>query len=181
MIFTRNLIDHNLYQKNDKIKRIAITVVMAILLLFINSAIFSFSEQDAEASGSLSLNVAEKIIEFIDGAFRFKWTRSFMDNLAVYFEHPLRKAAHFTEYAILGAVIAFLLKQWYKTSKGLYIFITFWVFLTAFFDELHQYFVPGRYASFFDVLLDTAGGFFGIFVTIKLFDRLLNRLHMRKF
>ena len=152
---------------------------MVILILFINSAIFSFSEQDADASGSLSRAMAEKIIEFIDGAFRFKWTKAFMDNLAMYFEHPLRKAAHFTEYAVLGSVITLMLKQWYKTSKGLYFFITLWVFLTAFFDELHQYFVPGRYASFFDVLLDTAGGFFGIFVTIKLFDFLIKRAKER--
>lgn len=41
-----------------------------------------------------------------------------------------------------------------------------WVFLSAAGDELHQYFVPGRYASFLDVLLDTWGGVCGMLFCI---------------
>ena len=33
-------------------------------------------------------------------------------------------------------------------------------------DELHQYFVPGRVASLWDVIADSIGGFLGSFVFI---------------
>ena len=39
-----------------------------------------------------------------------------------------------------------------------------WLFLSAAMDEFHQFFVPGRYCSLKDVLLDTCGGITGMFV-----------------
>jgi VanZ family protein len=41
-------------------------------------------------------------------------------------------------------------------------------------DELHQYFVPGRYSSFWDWLADTLGAFLGA-AAIMLFMRSLKR------
>ena len=47
-------------------------------------------------------------------------------------------------------------------GKKKYLIATLWVFLSAAVDEWHQSFVPGRYASIKDVLLDTCGGICGI-------------------
>lgn len=64
----------------------------------------------------------------------------------------LRKAAHFTEYAILGLLWAWNLRGRYRLgwSWGLST-------LYAALDELHQAFVPARAALPTDVALDSAG------------------------
>ena len=72
----------------------------------------------------------------------------------------VRKAAHFTEYAILALLAArafrtssidFLKDHWFAVSLTL-------VALYALSDEFHQSFVSSRTASIYDCLIDTAGG-----------------------
>ncbi len=68
----------------------------------------------------------------------------------------LRKIAHLTEYAILGGLllralgrplvaVAIALGALYATS-----------------DEIHQHFVRGRHAAWYDVVLDTVGVAVGV-------------------
>ena len=74
----------------------------------------------------------------------------------------LRKGAHFTEYAILGALLLRALgREVLAVTTGA---------LYAASDELHQHFVPGRHASPFDVLLDTAGVALGVYVLHRLWQ-----------
>ncbi len=76
----------------------------------------------------------------------------------------VRKAAHFTEYAVLGllAARAFyssshqLLRRWWFVA-GLFLII-----IQALVDEYHQSFVPSRSASFLDSIIDIAGGFMAL-------------------
>lgn len=92
-------------------------------------------------------------------------------SLSAYFEHPLRKTAHFCEYAVMGVLVHSFLYYPVKKSGRRFLFVLLWVFVSASFDELHQYFTPGRYASFMDVLLDTCGGAFGAllcFIKVKI-------------
>lgn len=71
-----------------------------------------------------------------------------------------RKAAHFTEYAIL----AFLAARAFRTSPRPALanrwFIAALVLVVAYalLDEYHQSFVPSRTASIYDSLVDMAGG-----------------------
>src|SRR5437868_14058964 len=70
-----------------------------------------------------------------------------------------RKAAHVTEYAILGLLAA----RAFITSKQQLSNLWFWfalalVTLYALSDEYHQSFVPSRTASVYDSLIDMAGG-----------------------
>ena len=89
----------------------------------------------------------------------------------------MRKTAHFTEYAILGALFYLNLIQFPKLNsriKKLLLPILF-SFLYAITDEIHQIFVPGRSAQFRDVLIDTLGASFGAtitYLTIKLFIKI---------
>jgi VanZ family protein len=71
----------------------------------------------------------------------------------------LRKGAHLTEYAILGALLlravghalpAFLLGVAYAVT-----------------DEIHQHFVQGRHATPFDVAFDAAGVALGLLVALS--------------
>jgi VanZ family protein len=71
-----------------------------------------------------------------------------------------RKAAHFTEYAVLGFLArrafitsshAFVQQHWFRVGLLL-------VLVCALLDEFHQYFVPSRTGSIYDSAIDVAGG-----------------------
>lgn len=72
----------------------------------------------------------------------------------------LRKIAHFAEFACLG----FLLLHGMRTFRMPKPFLSalLLAFLAACIDETLQLFSPGRAASIWDVLLDTAGSLTGI-------------------
>lgn len=76
----------------------------------------------------------------------------------------VRKAAHITEYAILGWLAAraligssreLLRRKWFLVGLVL-------VVLHALLDEYHQSFVPARTGSLFDSGIDVAGGLMGL-------------------
>jgi VanZ family protein len=73
----------------------------------------------------------------------------------------LRKAAHMTEYAILGALLLRAL------GRELPAFLAGVAYAVT--DEVHQYFVEGRPASALDVALDAVGVALGIFL-LRLFQ-----------
>ena len=66
----------------------------------------------------------------------------------------IRKIAHLTEYAILGALLVRALAR-----PGLAILAGA---LYAVSDEVHQHFVRARHAAWYDVLLDTVGVTVGV-------------------
>ena len=74
----------------------------------------------------------------------------------------LRKVAHFTEFACLGAFLSrflFLLKKPRLLALG-------GAFLVACCDETIQRFVPDRGPSFKDVLIDTSGAIVGMIILL---------------
>lgn len=151
-----------------KNKKIAVTFVAAILLLVLYSIIFSFSAQDADESGNLSMMISQRCVDFINTISGSNWDSMVRKQLAEYFEHPIRKLAHFSEYAYMGVLVFVLLVQYINNKRLLYILVTLWVFVSATLDEFHQLFVPGRYGSFIDVMLDTCGGICGILLCVFL-------------
>ncbi len=144
--------------------RLAVTVVAAIMLLCLYSLIFSFSAQTGEQSGGLSQKISEKCVEFMNSLSGNNWTVLFQKELAAYFENPIRKLAHFGEYACMGILVYTMWRPWILRGRKLYLITILWVFLSASGDEFHQLFVPGRYGSIADVILDTAGGIFGMWI-----------------
>ena len=70
----------------------------------------------------------------------------------------VRKLAHFTEFACLGALFAWLFGMF---RKGVMMALPCG-FLVACIDETIQRFVPGRGPAFKDVLIDTSGALVGI-------------------
>jgi len=67
----------------------------------------------------------------------------------------LRKGAHMTEYAILGAL---LLRAFGRETPAFAAGVAY-----AASDEVHQHFVRGRHASPVDVLIDAVGVAVGIY------------------
>lgn len=149
-------------QTEHKTRKIIVSTVSGILLLTLYLLIFIFSNQDAEQSGGMSRMVSLKCVEIFNELSGGNWTEKVVEEWAEYFEHPIRKLAHFMEYACMGVLLYTLFRQWMNRSRRVYLFITLWVFLSAAGDELHQLFVPGRWGCFADVILDTCGGIFGI-------------------
>ncbi len=75
----------------------------------------------------------------------------------------LRKLAHLTEYAILGALLVRATRRpWLALGLAA---------LYAASDELHQHFVEGRHAAPLDVAIDTVGALAGIVVWRALLRR----------
>jgi VanZ family protein len=72
----------------------------------------------------------------------------------------LRKAAHVTEYAVLGALLVRALRS---EPAALLAGIAY-----AATDELHQHFVRGRHAAALDVLVDAVGVAIGVYVYQRL-------------
>lgn len=77
-----------------------------------------------------------------------------------------RKAAHFTEYAVLAILArrafitsssAFIQRYWFQL--GLLLVVVY-----ALLDEYHQSFVPSRTSSIYDSAIDVAGGITVLFL-----------------
>lgn len=84
----------------------------------------------------------------------------------------IRKAAHFTEYTVLGflAARAFLGSS-HRGLRGNWIIASAILVVTyALLDEFHQSFVSARTASIFDSLIDIAGGLFAL-ICVAYFKR----------
>lgn len=151
-----------MYSINMKKKKIFVTAASGVLLVLLYCVIFNFSAQDGKESGSLSQKISEKCVEIVNTISGKNWSSDVRACLAEFWEHPIRKLAHFSEYACMGLLVFTLWSQWMRRGRRLYLLTVVWVFLSALFDELHQRYVPGRYCSFADVLLDTCGGVFGM-------------------
>lgn len=69
------------------------------------------------------------------------------------------RIAHFVEYFILGGLLLIAAASFGPIDRGLKLVNASWLFgaLFALSDEVHQMFVPGRQASWNDVLFDVLG------------------------
>lgn len=145
-------------------KRQGKAVVCKVLLLLLYITIFSFSAQDGETSGDISMAVSKKGIWLFDFLTGGRLAAERLAELVTAFEHPLRKMAHFAEYALMGVLVFRILYCHLEKGMKRYWLAVLWVFVSAAADEIHQYFVPDRWASISDVLLDTCGGAAGAFL-----------------
>ena len=147
-----------------------ITVIAVCLLIAVYIMIFLFSADDAAESSSLSVSVTRKLINlyyhFFSGNNNAVLTVPVVTDDA---EAIVRKMAHFTEYMAVGFLSFGIAVIWMQRIKAGIVAVTLQVFLSAGLDEIHQYFVPGRYASFRDVLIVTAGGIAGIMIVFLMY------------
>lgn len=124
--------------------------------------IYSFSAQDADASGNLSLSVSYRIVEMGNDILHKGLDETQMEQYAFKIEHLVRKLAHMTEYFMLAVAVSFPLYVY--RLRGFPLMLVAGIICVAFAagDEYHQSFVAGRGPSVRDVGIDSIGAFFGI-------------------
>lgn len=127
-------------------KRKEIFLSLAIIWMLV---IFVFSAQKSEESTKLSNGAGRYVVTTVNEVMDKGWDEEKVEEYALAIDHPVRKLAHATEYAILALL-------WFGVlgSKPQAVVIAF---LYACTDEFHQLFVPGRAGLFTDVLIDTSG------------------------
>ncbi len=148
-----------------------ITILLGLLIVGCYIMIFMFSADNAEDSSAVSQKVTEVLVRIYRAVFERNNTGAVPGNAAgvsitEMMEQIVRKLAHFTEYMILGILSYLLAELWIHKKRICIGIIAAQLFISAGLDEFHQSFVPGRYASFRDVLLDFAGGMTGALLVI---------------
>jgi VanZ family protein len=94
--------------------------------------------------------------------FAFSAIPSLSSGLGVW-DTVLRKGAHITEYAVLGALLYRALE---REAPALAAGIAY-----AATDELHQHFVRGRHAAPVDVAIDAVGVALGMLIWLRVRER----------
>ena len=125
------------------------TTLLVLLLIFI----WGNSLLPAEISAAISGWIWELLGDFSGGDLIFGGTMG---------DGPLRKTAHFIEFASLGMVLLWIMLLLRKHP----LLALAGGFAAACVDETIQLFVPGRGPAFTDVLLDTSGVITGLLLLL---------------
>ncbi len=153
--------------------RLELVLFLGLFIVW-TAFIWHNSMEPANVSGSKSLYITD-VINSILAPVHIQLT-----------DHIVRKAAHFAEYAISGALmfgimtnlLALLrsnsIKKPIRKSDGIVILIGFMI---AFVDEVIQRFTPGRSCQLSDMMLDTAGFACGYLFFLAVFSAITALRH----
>lgn len=138
----------------------------AILLMIL---IFFFSATPGERSSELSDGLSCKIVDAAGDLPFTGWSEAEKRELAEQLHTPLRKGAHFSEYALLAvlwvAPLGFFFQRGRMRVAGLI------CVMYACTDEWHQLFIPGRDGNLTDVLIDSFGVLTGLSLWYLVYGR----------
>lgn len=151
--------------------------VYTALAIVMMAAIFWFSAQVGADSSSKSDAIAAVICEKLIPGFS-SLAADAQDGVFSAVTFAVRKTAHMTEYAILGALYCLGIYQ-LGIVRGICIRelsrtgLVAWVLAVAYAssDEAHQLFVDGRSGMVSDVVIDSIGAVVGIFLVLVVLKR----------
>lgn len=149
-------------------KRICLILTVCWMLV-----IFAFSARSADLSTKDSMSIGILFGRLIVPSFAQMDTQmqvSFADKI----DHPIRKMAHATEYAILGFLLTGSYADGSRKRKNVLLPAVIGS-LYAVSDELHQMFVPGRSCEIRDMLIDSSGVIVGTLLGFLIFIHWKNR------
>jgi len=148
-------------------------IILWILVLSCAGAIFFFSSQEATDSDRVSSGLIIMVVKLFD--FTDSLSENQVIEIATRLNSVVRVCAHFTIFALFGAFIALLLKEYGFMGRRLVFYSALISFLYSCTDELHQSFVPGRSAQLSDIITDSLGAAFGIMVIWLLTNKVFVR------
>ena len=136
-----------------------LSFIPALLLMYM---IFSFSDQDAQLSSSISYKASYMIVKSVDYIFDTGLEEYQISDYAYRINGITRKLAHMTEYFLLAISISFPLYVY--GVRGIWLILLAGILSVGFagVDEYHQSFVEARGPSVKDVLIDSCGAGLGI-------------------
>ena len=153
--------------------KILIRVLLIMIILMITLTIFSFSNQDAEESSSVSSRVSEILIK-LQPKYKNITDRE-KEELIEKYQTPVRKIAHFSIYTILGMSIVGLTCTYEISNRKREVITIVAGALYAISDEIHQTFIEGRSGQVTDVVLDTFGIIVGTILVLGIIKILKNK------
>ena len=138
------------------------TAVLIILRIAVMCIVFVFSSQNGDRSGGVS----EKVTRAICRVIFFRYDEMSGDEqlfVVRQLNYFVRKLAHFSVYMLMGMLSysAMLIADIQKITQKWAVSLGICALYAAF-DEIHQYFIPGRSMRFTDVLIDCSGALIGI-------------------
>ena len=130
-------------------------------MVLIMVGIFAFSALPGDESADQSGSLLDAIIRLFGSS-----SGELSENTYRALHLLLRKTAHFTEYALLGASACYALRVPKKDGLSFKQLLFPWINATVYAvtDEIHQYHVSGRYGTWSDVLIDSCGAVAGILI-----------------
>lgn len=153
-----------------KVKR----VIYCILIILWLMLIYEMSAKNGTESSGISNRITKCLLTVIP----LKQVITY-DYLHVF----IRKTAHFMEYGVLSILsVLFLLtfrrikysiiNSKYKLINTYYILIVIFCTINAALDEYHQSFVADREPAVRDVIIDSFGALFFLYIFIKIYTKL---------
>lgn len=143
-------------------KRQAVFIVLSALFAVM---IFCFSSRNGVESTEDSYTVGMEFGRIVHSDFK-SWSEDSQLAFAEKVDHPIRKLAHATEYAVFAMLLC---GAWFDDHRKRKLSVFFaWGTATvyAMTDEFHQLFVPGRSGQIKDVLLDSCGAAVGVLLLV---------------
>lgn len=134
--------------------------IFTLLAILWMAAIFFFSSRNADESNAQS-NRAGMLAGHLFVRDFDSWTEQEQLDFAKKIDHPVRKTAHASEYALLGMLLFGAMTATRKIRMS-YAWLAASCYAAT--DEFHQLFVPGRSCQFTDVCIDSGGAALGILV-----------------
>lgn len=144
--------------------KIAIITISWLMVLLTMIMIFNFSSENAVQSTKTSENVVVQVLDIVMDK------EDITPPVIKKYQFPIRKAAHFGIYMLLGFCMisafekSFKLKLWLNSVLSVLACVIY-----AISDEFHQNFSSGRGPQVRDVLIDSAGALVGTLVFLGLF------------
>ena len=146
---------------------LSLLLVIAVMVM-----IFCFSAQTGAQSGAMSGKITTWVLKLVIPNFE-EFSPDKQDAIRYTVGLVIRKAAHFSEYALLGFALMLHLRQIQKRTKVCLPVLWAWGIgtLYAASDEFHQGFVADRGPSVVDVGIDSAGVIAGVLLMVLILNR----------
>lgn len=142
--------------------------------------IFFFSHSNSSVS-TMHTNIAiSKLTKLSEHNMFFNFVLNKLTE-NYYLTYSIRKLAHLIIFFVLQIIVFTVMRMNKKSILSATICSMLVVITYAIFDEIHQYFVPGRSCQLKDVFIDTIGGSIGLIVSYifiilkKIFLKIFNR------
>lgn len=140
-------------------------------MLIMMVVIFIFSQMPGDESGQTSGKLLEEVVRIVENITKHGMSDTAIDNL----HWVIRKLAHFCEFGAFGITIVYAFVNLISQRWFLFVLSEVIAFVYALSDEFHQHFIPGRYMSMGDVLIDSSGALLGIIFSFIWLKILLKR------